>query len=637
MRRTTTSLRALPAAISHALPSVEHACKCRCGASLRPVRALSTTSLRQREKAWSTTTQKRRVLNPADALKLKGLDKELDNLVNSYRHALISWNFNKGNIAVTAHEVDRFLTAYVGLCTDSKPRLESGIVTKFAALLETTKIAQKDVLFLSFMLQASHVKKEKPYGQKLLLLLSSLGYEEATVQLLYQVLLVSKDNPQTLKAATYSRSRGHLQRLAREGLNVRAMVLEGMIARFQGDQESAIKLWWSVLEDPVRLDYVTKIRPNPKETDAYNASLQHLATPWIELITIHFERVQRGLKDVDLLERALKIGMEQDDPVAFYWAASYREQSYANGDLRPTSEWLYLMTKAAASGVPKAAHELGRYYWTSGWKYIEDEPPAHIKPTPFDSFKPDEATMSASPSAPSTLRPADADQFFHTATYPSTPEQRAQLAMDWLRVAIDAMYAPSYLLMAEIANTRQLWAGAQAPAAALALSPERCTYASEVEYNNAVYDCEEGEDRLVTYTHTGDPEDDPPNPFYSLEAAKSHLVNVFRACKAVDFKAYSLKQAAAAAATRSNAVNEDDWAQDTGRAQDKPEFLKFYQDDGVYDSWAGEVSGLRVEAQAMCEKEAWTLYDETGGLVYRAGIGVVGNLEGIEKEAYFSI
>ncbi|KAK6429461.1 hypothetical protein LTR95_014390, partial [Oleoguttula sp. CCFEE 5521] len=172
--RTTTSLRALPAAISRVLPPLQHACRCRCGASLGPRRALSTFSSRQREKAWSTTTQKRRALNPADALKLKGLDQEMDNLVNTYRHALVSWNYNKGYITVTAPEVDSFLNALVKLSNDSKARLEAGVIAKFEALLEESKVSRKDALFLAFMLQSSFAKQERPWGSKLLLLLSSV-------------------------------------------------------------------------------------------------------------------------------------------------------------------------------------------------------------------------------------------------------------------------------------------------------------------------------------------------------------------------------------------------------------------------------------------------------------------------------
>ncbi|MGG6498956.1 UNVERIFIED_CONTAM: hypothetical protein NY603_39110, partial [Bacteroidetes bacterium 56_B9] len=44
------------------------------------------------------------------------------------------------------------------------------------------------------------------------------------------------------------------------------------------------------------------------------------------------------------------------------------------------------VTKAAASNHPIAAYELGKFYAESGWKYLEDEPPNHVKPTPFDSF-----------------------------------------------------------------------------------------------------------------------------------------------------------------------------------------------------------------------------------------------------------
>jgi hypothetical protein len=94
----------------------------------------------------------------------------------------------------------------------------------------------------------------------------------------------------------------------------------------------------------------------------------------------------KGKNEWDLCEKAIQIGVEQDDPTAFYYAATYYKKRNEDGSHKATSEWLYYMTKAAASLVPKAMYELGVYYAESGWKYIEDEPPEHLKPTPFDTY-----------------------------------------------------------------------------------------------------------------------------------------------------------------------------------------------------------------------------------------------------------
>ena len=80
------------------------------------------------------------------------------------------------------------------------------------------------------------------------------------------------------------------------------------------------------------------------------------------------------------------------------------------------------------------------------------------------------------------------------------------------------------------------------------------------------------------------------------------------------------------------------WVGDTGEGS---KLTKFFVYPEVFDTWVGEAERLYAEACGILEERGWDLFDETGALVFKAGLageGVVfkGRYEGFigfrEKE-----
>ncbi|KAK3094283.1 hypothetical protein LTR53_019463, partial [Teratosphaeriaceae sp. CCFEE 6253] len=101
---------------------------------------------------------------------------------------------------------------------------------------------------------------------------------------------------------------------------------------------------------------------------------------------LHKDQIKEALAEKALAKEAMEVGCRMDDPTSHYHAAELFKEHNEDGSARYTSVWLYHMTKAAATGHPKAAHALAVFYSETVWKYIEDEPPDYLKPTPFDSY-----------------------------------------------------------------------------------------------------------------------------------------------------------------------------------------------------------------------------------------------------------
>lgn len=567
-------------------------------------------------------------LTPEEAQKYKESVKEDQERAASTRQAKITQAHAEGQFSMTADEVQEFMEAFREICDQSKLRVGAAAPANFLPLVEASGATDQDLTFLALMLLKNRVDRDDVYwGRRLLYTLSAAGFVESTIHIMTQTLLHHKQQPGTLRTAAIVVERGRLQKAAREGTSSRAMVLEGKIAYELGDHDAAIQLWWRAVEGAVAKSkaQLAEMAAGVRSLDIAAQDKSDLSTPWNELIEVHFERsLLKGKNEWDLCEKAIQIGVEEDDPTAHYYAATYYKKRNEDDSHKATSEWLYYMTKAAASMVPKAMYELGVYYAESGWKYIEDEPPEHLKPTPFDTYPGKDGADSLWErvrqlfSVSDSSEKKDKDNIWHSAAWPSTPELRYELAIRWLNAAAVMTYAPAHLFLAKLYMQETLWAGAQAPQEALDLSPKRYLYASKSDEADAHFTGD-----VKTYKLPEDTED-PPNPDYDLELAKFHLLEVFFARRAVVSRAEALQRYHK---TRRD-IDFDDMEHEMVRTDDTFHMTKYLDKSEVFDQWVKESPAMYNEAAAICEDMDWSIYDPAGGLWYKAGMGGAEKLRG---------
>ena len=599
-------------------------------------------------------------MSASEARKIAESKEQMSNLSHHARWKAIEDAKKKGWVSMEAHTADSFLNGFSEL---AKGRLRSNTVDQAALrkLVDKHGLHEGDLVFLSmFLLQfysssggrAEQLKGggglERRLGNQLIYSLSAAGYAEATIRIMSHVLVSSETKPALLKTAQSATVRGHLQKLAREGDNYRAMVLEGRIAHKLGDTQYAIKLWWQAMDGALaEADWFAAQRAagNIPEHSMSQLDLTELSSPWIELARALYDRAEPIKNPKDPLyepywgefKRALDIGLEQDDPTMYYYAATYHAdiEKTKSGEkiFHPTSMWLYCITKAATSGIPVAAHELGKYYANSGWRYIEEEPPDHVKPTPFDTYPGPGALRSTWTTLTSlfTTQPhvpqhqSEQENLFHTATFPSTARSRMDLAMRWLNVAISYQYAPAYLEKAKIHLTETLWAAADAPPEHLNLSPKRYLYKNATEKSKLEWD---GQGR------SWDPPanaKEAPNSYYSEDKAKECLREVFNAHSAITIYSNSiarLAQRRSPSSSSNNSFDADDFEKDVqvGDGTDSshmPDIFKFWKYNEVLHMWIDQAKDLRRQAEGICNERGWDLWDERGALLYRHGAGAV--------------
>lgn len=560
-------------------------------------------------------------IDPEDAKELKETRQKEQEAAINLRNAQIAQAHAEGQFGMTVDRIQEFMEAFKYICGQSKLRVGAAAPAAFIPLVEAAGATEQDLTFLAIMMLRNKRDRDEVYwGRRLLYTLSAAGFVESTIHLMTQTLLHHKKQAGSLKTAAIVVERGRLQKAAREGKNFRAQVLEGKIAYELGDHDAAIQLWWRAVEGAAAKgkEQLAQAAAGVSSLDIASQDKADLSTPWNELIEVHFERsLLKGKNEWDLCEKAIQIGIEQDDPTAFYYAATYYKKRNEDGSHKATSEWLYYMTKAAASLVPKAMYELGVYYAESGWKYIEDEPPEHVKPTPFDTYPGKEVSDSVwerirqlfSLSDTRSTAEKDKENIFHTAAWPSTPEKRYELAIRWLNAAASFTYAPAHLFLAKLYMQETLWAGAQAPPEALELSPKRYLYTSREDEADAHFTGE-----VKTYELPEDTKD-PPNPDYDIELAKYHLLEVFFARRAVEARAevyarYQKKR-------RDLDIDDIDY---TWTGNHYP-LTKYLASEEVLDQWVKESQAMYNEAAAICEDMKWSIYDINGQLWYKAGLG----------------
>jgi hypothetical protein len=337
-------------------------------------------------------------------------------------------------------------------------------------------------------------------------------------------------------------------------------------------------------------------------------------------------------KDFANLKWAVDIGCEQDDPNSYFTAAQLEKDAST-----VKSGWFHHITKAATSGHVRAMHDLALWYAEFGWPFLEDEPPDDIKPTPFDRF-PRKTVLDPSPEQSAWQRlqttlglspPAEVNavaQAFQSAAYPTTPQDRFGMALEWLKVAMAFNYAPSYLATAGLLLEKSLYSSAATPKEALELSDKRYTYASSADYysNKKI-------ERPVQSAEV-----EIPNPYYNPEEAKRLTREIFYAKFALESylhetRVFHNRQRKGKDSESLDTMFEGDFASDMGPNLKKwfryPEVRELFMDDRtgrLIDKERKDAKGnemdLVAEAKALCEEQKWDIYAEDGSLLYRHGL-----------------
>ncbi|KAK0993967.1 hypothetical protein LTR91_007738 [Friedmanniomyces endolithicus] len=556
---------------------------------------------------------------------------------------------------------------------------------KFGELVRRSDIPYGELSMLQHML----MHYDGFAGKKLMFTMSADGDEESTIRICNHALLNSKTRPRILRSAEINFERGRLREIAGKGESSRAMVLEGKIARVLGQEDYAIQLWEQAMSAVVAQSEAEAAASKPLGSESLAALMGsrerdavELSSPWVDLTLVRYDRYVRfherrqfglALAEHEGATQAMQVGCSLDDPESHYHAAHLFKSMNDDGSTMYTSSWLYHMTKAAASGLPIAAHQLTIFYAESGWKYIEDEPPAHVRPTPFDSYPAAEethgsdsgflptlrrllgyddsehSTSSSSSSSPPAVRESDA--MFHTAIFTQDPATRWALALSWANVATARRYAPAFLYRAKMLLQETLWAEAKAPLAALNMTEQRYSYASKADYEAGIRkpdakptpDSTASSSSSSTATATSSTAtpaaQDPPNPYYNPPEARIWLTQVFYATLAHDLRRRLIADATRppSSGTRRSDISALADVADVGSVDDfrrdkyppgTPEYITCWlYDTDVREMWEHEVEGMTAEIRRICDERGWDLVDEEGdgGLMYRArGRGATG-------------
>ncbi|KAK4502768.1 hypothetical protein PRZ48_006194 [Zasmidium cellare] len=623
--------RTLQRSLQRQLPSVvhsKHVCACICGRQLAAPTDTHHRKYATKRRAPSTFDRderlKRRALTPEEAREVQDIETEKHGLFFD----LLSDLQNTAGLSLIPDTAIEFLNAFDKLAKQAKGR-PTVDPDSFLKLTEEYGATQEDCRTLSraLLVVSQYMPERGILGKKLLLSSSRAGHEESTIHVMGHAVLQHLQRPGALRSKEIQTAREHLDQIVAEGNNYRAIVLKGRIAEVLGDEMTAIKMWTSAMASAVEAAAIADreitegVREKKHQPDQFQ-----LTSPWIDLFHIHRRRGEARQANW-----AIEIGCQQDDPDAHYLYADYSCMKYHDYEqTHPmwTSEWLFHMMKAATSGHKRAAYELGEFYAQSSWKYIEDEPPDDMKPTPFDSYPAAKTetqswweTLQAFLGAKPVQRSQRAEHgMFDVAAFPSDAKLRFRIALDWASIAMNYGYAPASLLKGKIHMTKTLdsfkSSPRTAPKEAIELSNKRYTYASKEDYeaglrinpNDAIPD---EEDEVIT---------GPPNPFYNLNLAKLYIRDVFYA-----HMAHTKMDAAKKRYVKERrlglvkaATNDDDIISEDN-FKDSPEYIrKWFRHQEVREQYEDKVEDYYREARDICDSEEWDLYGDDGGLVYRA-------------------
>ncbi|KAM3416165.1 hypothetical protein BST61_g7773 [Cercospora zeina] len=536
--------------------------------------------------------------------------------------------YERGWFSIGPERVAGFIRAFQAL----QPNLRTTTTLdprKMREIMDAHDLRDSDCFNIPHKLMIMGDKIDRSTGKRMLLSMSRAGVVEATIRIMAHAVQQARRRPQLLNSREIEYAKQHLSQIASEKKDFRAMVCEGKVAHALGNEGRAIEMWTDAMAAAVeaaeerernRTDAV--IDEGPMDSDPLE-----LSSPWIELMLLHRERsILKGKNEMRQCYWAMEVGCKQDDPLSFYHASTFVKEYDADNNHMPTAEWLYMVTKAAASNHPVAAYELGRFYAESEWPYLEDEPPDHVKPTPFDRFPPSTShsimhTVSLILGRAERPEIKPEESLFHNAIFPHSARERFLLAFEWLQIATGYGYVPACLFCAELHMEKTLRAKANAPEAAINMSTDRYVYASREDYEAG---------RAIERPERGKQED-LPNPFYSPKSAQSWLREVFYAYEAHHYS-LAVKKARVAARRRGGrpaaaAADDDDDGDDEDIHKDSliskqgKNITKWFRCPEVRDMYESQLEDLYRDAKAICDEHGWNIYDKDEGLIYGAGSG----------------
>ncbi|KAK6008823.1 hypothetical protein QM012_000726 [Aureobasidium pullulans] len=280
-----------------------------------------------------------------------------------------------------------------------------------------------EIYDLSFILRNKGSVGCAKTGRMIVNLCSELGHAEATIQVVASALRQDATKPGIMRSRPVMLALDRLRTVSKTG-NLRAMVMEANVARHANRTSQAITLYEQAL------DLISK-DDGTQKGDKYSKIRDELSSPWIELGFLHHTLGQ----NVEAM-KAYVVGQEQDDPMAYFNLA--RLDFFMSGN-QYTHDWLYNMTKAAASGHYRAAFELGEYYANSSANPSEPQKSFFDKLNGFGSFlwKPN---VNLNPKA----------NIHHHDAFANDPKLRIKLAHQWLSIAKGNYYLPANIALAEL-------------------------------------------------------------------------------------------------------------------------------------------------------------------------------------------
>jgi TPR repeat protein len=601
-------------------------CQCRCGRPLSP--KLVVPGFEQRRgasKAWRSPYTKRKQgddrypdVTPgqlAERQRLKEEKQHLERKLEFFLIASIEQDIRKLKMAGELDCNEKSAYDFIAECGElgqqirsSRAKIKVASKEEFLALTEKYNVSEQDVLVLAIkILLRMHDEYCRQAGRFMISSASVAGNEGATLRVMHNVWLGSKDQKQSMFAPEVEIPRKHLLEIAEKGTNFRAMTLAGKIYQeYVGDKDAAIELWTKAVPPALA---EARTRRGPVE-------LAHLARPWQELAKAHADN-----NDQNYARDAFEAGIEVDDPNSHYLASKYHRHEQSSGEYRETSLSLYHLTKAASSGNVEAMHRLGFFYAKEPWPYLADEPPDSIKPTAFDRYPRgskdnlgdsdsvlDGVQIGFSGSSERSAAVVSAGRkaagLFHTATFPNTTEQRLRMALAWFKVAMDQCYGPSYFAAARL-YLEQSCPDLSVPEIALSLSEQR--YGRNNSQQNHVKP-------IVN------------NPLYAPKLAKPFISEIFHAAKALSLRKQYLKKGGLVQQKDGKKVTDFDQIQ-----RDMPLALaKWFRYPDVYPEWmdqssgvlydnVGNIGNLEAEVRRICDSRGWHIYAQhDGGLLYAA-------------------
>ncbi|MCJ1223464.1 hypothetical protein MMC12_000105 [Toensbergia leucococca] len=163
---------------------------------------------------------------------------------------------------------------------------------------------------------------------------SKLNDSQATFEIIRQAIRTSR-----LSRPEIHGPRRQLAGFA-EAKDPEALILECQVCESEGKPKLALKLYKEVTE------IQTRTGDNTKALD------RSIAEAWKSISRLQIQAGHLTSAKVAIEKGAL----QYDDPLAYYYLAKFFEDSSSD-------DYLNHMLKAAASGVPQAANEIGMYYY----------------------------------------------------------------------------------------------------------------------------------------------------------------------------------------------------------------------------------------------------------------------------------